>query len=310
MKTSGYDLKFTVASRTLFSRKLCIVHWDAFGKATSSNFPQLLPSPDGQPIDGYLVHSVEIAGAIEPTGDNNAYLLYVLQEYPRYITRFTGSFEDFLGTKSAKTRATLRKKVRNFAKAGEVDEVVWHTYSTPDEIADFMKLAIPLAKRTYQARLFDGALPDSREFLEQSIQSAENSSLKAYLLFLNGNAVAYLYAPIRDGAMIYAYLGYDEEVANLSPGTVLQFLVHESLFKEQSVLYFDFTEGDGAHKALFATEQTRCCNILYLKNTLENRCLVGAHRRWNKSVEFLRDMAGKTKLKQRIKGALRKSPGH
>ena len=39
----------------------------------------------------------------------------------------------------------------------------------------------------------------------------------------------------------------------MSPGTVLQYLALESIFDEKVNSYFDFGEGEGDHKKMFAT---------------------------------------------------------
>ena len=69
--------------------------------------------------------------------------------------------------------------------------------------------------------------------------------MRAFLLFLAGEPVAYLYLPVSGRTLIYAYLGYDAEHAHLSPGTVLQMAALENLFAEKRFAYFDFTEGEG-----------------------------------------------------------------
>ncbi len=78
---------------------------------------------------------------------------------------------------------------------------------------------------------------------------ASTDSVRAYVLFLHGKAVAYLCCPVVNGVLLYSYLGYDPKHADLSPGTVLQYLVFESLFEEKRFRAFDFTEGQGEHKS-------------------------------------------------------------
>jgi CelD/BcsL family acetyltransferase involved in cellulose biosynthesis len=178
--------------------------------------------------------------------------------------------------------------VRKFTEAGESDEIHWVEYHRPEDIASFFELATPLARSTYQAKLFDGALPDAPHFIEHSRSLAARGKLRCYLLFLNESPVAYLYSPIEDRTAIYAYLGYDDAAAALSPGTVLQYVVHQQLFKDPEVDWFDFTEGEGAHKALFATEGLLCCNILYVRNTAKIRWSVKSHALWNDTINKLK----------------------
>lgn len=285
MTVSIYPLRFTLANRTLLSANLHIVHINGFGGITTDNFDTFLPSQWPTDLDGYLLHAVQVTQGLPAVQRRGNQLRYILAYYTHYRTDLTGSFDDFLKTKASKTRSTLRRKLKKFTEAGKNEELEWCEYHRPEELARFFELALPLARTTYQARLFDGALPDTAAFREESYSLAALGQLRCYLLFLDQTPVAYLYSPIEDRTAIYAYLGYDEAVSALSPGTVLQYLVHESLFADPDVDWFDFTEGDGPHKALFATERLTCCNVLCLRDTFRRRMLVRLHASWNRMID-------------------------
>ena len=293
MTVSIYPLRFTIANRTLFSPDLCISHINGFERITTDNFRSFLPAQWPRDHDGYLVHAVQVTRKLPVLQRSGKQIQYTVSKYTHYRTDLTGNLDDFLKTKTSKTRSTLRRKLRKFREASKDGELTWGEYHRPEQLARFFDLALPLARATYQAQLFDGALPDNADFLEESHSLALMGKLRCYLLFLNQTPVAYLYSPIEDRTAIYAYLGYDEAVAALSPGTILQYLVHESLFEDPEVDWFDFTEGDGSHKALFATEKLTCCNILCLQDTLRNRVLVKAHAFWNQMVSRIKEMLGK-----------------
>lgn len=305
MKATNYDLKFSIASRTIFSKRLRVIHWDGFKKATLHDFPQHLANMESEDLDGYVVHSVEATPQESDLYRLNNNLAYIMQRYPRHITRFEGSFEEFLQSLSSKTRSTLRRKVRKFTKEGGNDTIDWREYSSVEEMQEFLALVAPLAQRTYQAKLLDAALPSSEDFKQESLQAAQTGKLRAYLLFLQERPVAYLYTPLTDDAYTYEYLGYEDEYAHLSPGTVLQYLVHERLFTEKKVANFDFTEGDGAHKTLFANESTPCATVLYLKYSIANHLLIQAHILWGTSIEYFKHLSTRFKLQTRLRKLLR-----
>jgi CelD/BcsL family acetyltransferase involved in cellulose biosynthesis len=106
---------------------------------------------------------------------------------------------------------------------------------------------------------------------------AAEDRVRAFMLFLDGEPVAYLYLPVKGRTLIYANLGYDSRFASLSPGTVLQFVALERLFAEKCFLYFDFTEGEGSHKLLFATDSVACASLVLLKPTLANHAVLAAY---------------------------------
>jgi CelD/BcsL family acetyltransferase involved in cellulose biosynthesis len=215
-----------------------------------------------------------------------------------------GSYEGYLSRFSGKTRSTLRRKQRKFAaeNGGELDV---RAYRSSDELSAFLDLALPLSHRTYQARLLDAGLPgDERAKAEMETLAAQDR-VRAFLLFLKGEPVAYLYLPVVGDTLVYAYLGYDAAHAQLSPGTVLQMAALESLFAEERFRYFDFTEGDGAHKALFGTDSVDCASFLMLRPSLSNRALLAGLAVFDRTVAGGKALAGKTGVEAAVRRLLR-----
>jgi CelD/BcsL family acetyltransferase involved in cellulose biosynthesis len=99
---------------------------------------------------------------------------------------------------------------------------------------------------------------------------AAAGGVRGWLLFLDDRPIAYLYAPAEGDTLIYAYLGYDPDYADLSPGTVLQLEAMQQLMGDPRFRWFDFTEGDGQHKRQFATGSVACVDLLLLRRTAGN----------------------------------------
>ncbi len=232
-------------------------------------------------------------------------LIYVRAHYPRYYVELSGSFESYLGQFSSKTRATLRRKVKKFQEfsGGTIE---WHEYRTVDELEAFHAMAAPLSRRTYQHRLMHSGLPETTEFKSKMRALAARDQVRAYLLFHRGNPVAYLYCPSEENVLIYAYLGYDPEYAEWSCGTVLQYLAFDRLFAEQKFRLFDFTEGEGEHKKLFATGMTACADVLCFRWGVRNVLLVCGHRVLSATSRSAVHMLDRLGIKKRIKKLLRR----
>ena len=205
---------------------------------------------------------------------------------------------------SAKTRSTLKRKLRKFQElsGGVID---WKAYRAPGEISAFLPLARGVSAKTYQERLLNAGLPGTPQFKEEALSRAARDAVRAYILFLHGRPVSYLYLPVEDGSVIYAYLGYDPEVAEHSPGTVLQLLAMESLFAERRFTAFDFTEGAGQHKELFATRVEHCLDVLILRRTLSTAMLSAAHAGFIRIEAALARLLDRLGLRQRLKALLR-----
>jgi CelD/BcsL family acetyltransferase involved in cellulose biosynthesis len=127
---------------------------------------------------------------------------------------------------------------------------------------------------TYQEKLLDAGLPEGA--LEEMRDLAAHDAVRAWLLFLDGRPISYLYAPARGACLVYAHLGYDPAAAELSPGTVLQLEAMRMLTEERRFRWFDFTEGDGQHKRQFATGSIDSVDLLLLRPSVGNRAAAGA----------------------------------
>jgi CelD/BcsL family acetyltransferase involved in cellulose biosynthesis len=213
------------------------------------------------------------------------------------------SFEDYLAGFSSKTRSTLRRKARKLAK--EAGDYTLTEHRTCAEVETFLDAALPLSAKTYQARLLDAGLPDSEDGRQSTLDAAERGQMRCFLLWVGKSPIAYLSLPVVGKTLVYAHLGYDPEYARLSPGTVLQLLALERLFAENAYTHFDFTEGEGAHKAMFGTDSVECSSFVLLSPTIANRALLGARTSFDGAVEAARSLAERTGVLTRIRSALR-----
>jgi hypothetical protein len=303
------QIRFLLGDRRLFAARRMLVPV-AYGlDAILKNAPLAVESLPAAPLpgdaDGYRLQSVPVDRIAHLDRDFAGLIPSQPQIYARHYIDMALGHDGYLAQFSSKTRATLKRKTRKLAEAagGTLDV---RSYHRPDQIDAFFDAALPLSDQTYQARLLDAGLPDAPAFRAEAHKLAEADDVRAYILFLGGRAVAYLYLPVVDDVLIYAYLGYDQAFAQLSPGTVLQMHALEQLFAEQRFRYFDFTEGDGAHKALFGTGQAQCATVFLLKPTLANRALLAGQTSFNAAVEgtgaWLDRIGVKAKIKKLLRG--------
>ncbi len=298
------DIAFRIGCRRVFglTRKLVIASYSLQDILTGRRH-QIGHLPDGG--QGYRLQSLpagEIA-AVKRMFPNM--IAHIMDGYPRYFIEMDGSYDEYLSGFSGKTRSTLRRKVRKFAALDGRDKPDIRTYHDPSQIADFFKLASGLSAKTYQERLLDAGLPASSEDRDHAIGLARENRLRLFLLFSGGKPVSYLYLPVEGDTLIYAHLGYDPSYAKHSPGTVLQMLALEELFAEQRFSYFDFTEGEGPHKRLFATGHVDCATLLLLENGMANRLLPAATGLLESAVAGLGELAEKTGTKPALRRMLR-----
>ena len=201
---------------------------------------------------------------------------YVPAQYHRYYVDLRGSFQQYLKKFSSKSRSTLLRKVRKFAQLSG-GRICWRAFSRHEEMAEFHRLAREVSTKTYQQKLLGLGIPGADEFVEKLLQLADQDRVRGYILFFQNKPIGYLCCPVQDGVLLYQYLGYDPEYQHLSPGTVLQYLVFERLFQESRFKMFDFTEGEGDHKAFFSTGNTLCADVYYYPRLPRNFALLTLH---------------------------------
>jgi CelD/BcsL family acetyltransferase involved in cellulose biosynthesis len=293
-------IDFTVGSRRLLSVPRQLSTW-AF--SLEDVLAGALPAVPPGGRDGVRVLSAPTARLAAITARYPGFIAGGRQDYRRHYIDMAQSFDDYMAQFSGKTRSTLRRKARKLA-----DDAGGYTVSehrTPAEIEAFLAAALPLSARTYQARLLDAGLPESPEARRAMLEAAEADQMRAFLLHAGGQPVAYLSLPLAGQTLVYAFLGYDPDWARLSVGTVLQMDALERLFAEQRYRWFDFTEGDGAHKEMFGTHAAACSSLVLLEPTLANRTLLGARAGFDASVLGAKTLAERSGALGRIRALLR-----
>jgi len=226
---------------------------------------------------------------------------YVPNRQINYYIDLRQPFEAYLDGFSTKTRSTLRRKTRHVSQTME-----FRCFRTADDVFDFHQTARQIAPKTYQERLFDGAIPDSPEFVTRLQVLAERDGFRGFTLSLNGRPVSYLYLPIENGVVIYGYLGYDPEFAKLSAGTALLYLALEQIFSENAHRYFDFTHGEGQTKRMFGRAACFRGEVYFFRWTIRNIVMVLGHLASEQFSEWIGRALSRLGLRKAVRKLLRR----
>jgi CelD/BcsL family acetyltransferase involved in cellulose biosynthesis len=299
-------IKLQLGDKTLLEPKLRLQIREAGLGDENPPVAMLTPPQDAllPESQGFLIRSLPISGIQPLVSRQNGYLCYVSSQYSRYYIDMRQPFEEYKSKFSSKTRSTVNRKIRKFSEycGGEIQ---WKVYRAAGEMRDFFKLARVVSEKTYQEKLLDAGLPGSEEFLREMEQLAAQDRVRGFILFHGAKPVSYLYCPINNNILVYAYLGYDPAYMNFSVGTVLQWLALERLFEEKSFRFFDFTEGQSDHKKLFATDSVHCANVFFLRNSLRNLFLSYTQMSVNRFSKAAGDFLGRLGVKTAIRRLMR-----
>lgn len=299
-------LKFQFGDWTLFSvtLRLQVSSIELKDEMPAQAEPEAPDGVDGAGAQGFLIRGLPVAESLPALSRQGRFLRYAPLQYDHCYIDLRTTFQAYRDKFSSKTRSTIQRKIRKYAEhcGGEVP---WRSYKTRQEVPEFLSLARKVSALSYQERLLGVGIPDTEEFASQACALADEDRLRAYVLFHGERPVAYLYCPVHEGVVVYAYLGYDPAFMQWSVGTILQWLALEQLFDEARFTYFDFTEGQSDHKRLFSTHQRRCANVYFIRSSMWTRALVAAHRGLDRSAGLAGQLLERWGLKARVKRLIR-----
>lgn len=194
---------------------------------------------------------------------------------PWHVITLGASFEEYLQTKSAKTRSTLRRKVRLFEQTG----AVWlERYTRPDEVPEFVNGISRISPKTWQHRLL-GMEYSNDDLTQRKYQDlAGRGLLRSYLLRRDDRPCAFVIGYQYRDMYYYADVGFDPDLAEFSPGTVLLFLMLEDLHENNRPALLNFGIGDASYKQRFGTDVFSDETVLVLRAGLRNRLAVKSHQ--------------------------------
>lgn len=296
MPASETALPLRIGARTLLTlRRRLVRRRLTLDEALGGGMPALPPLAAED--DGYLVTALPAALADGLAARHGGLKPFVRQRYRRSYARLDLDFDAYLGGFSAKSRSTCRRKLKKLAErsGGALD---LRCYRTEDEIGVFYEQARAVSATTYQERLLDSGLPAGEEALKAMRALARADRARGWLLFLDGAPIAYLWAPAEGFTLIYAHLGHDPDFAEHSPGTVLQLDAMRQLMAEKAFRLFDFTEGEGQHKSLFATGGVDCVDLLLVRPTVGNLLAAYALTGFDRAVALAKRVLGASALRR------------
>lgn len=292
---SAIALKLQVGAHTLATMQRDLVRVPLSLDDVLGGMPPVLPLAAGA---DYLVTSLPqgLAEAI-PAGGR---IVRAQQRYTRYYTDLSIGHDAWIASLSGSARATLRRKAKKAAAAGMAVRAV----RTAAEFDAFHPIARGISARTYQERLLDAGLPAAPAAVARLRALAAADGLRAWLLLIGGEPAAYLCCTVEGRALRYDYVGHDPLFGHLSPGTVLQAAAFEDLFRDRFA-YFDFTEGEGQHKRLFATGGVACVDLLMLTPTFGNRAVLAVLAGFDGAVAVAKRAMGHPRLRAVAKAVRR-----
>lgn len=294
-----FKLTYDVSNRALWTKKLrvseilgsepILPHSQQLLRTLFESILDTSPDSDGilfdaLPTDCFCHAAVATR---EPVMPSIAYSPY--DQRPSIVVEIGPSFDDYMRVKSAKTRSKLRK-LQSFVNSGELRV---ERYSHSSDAAELAESVSRVSARTWQKRLLGLQYRNNADTREDFCDLAGRGLLRSYVLWREGQPLAYVVGYQYDGVYYYADIGFDPAAAQFSPGTVLLFMILQDLhgYDPPRVLYFG--TGDAAYKQRFGKEIGKDESVLLLRTGLRNRILTFTHRGFIASLDCVKRVVGR-----------------
>jgi len=156
----------------------------------------------------------------------------------------TGDWDDYMSTRSRSHRKDMRRKVKRIEKQAKVElEVVALQDCADPALEDIYRISANSWKKDEGADLKSDTV--ARNFVLELVKRlGPAGQIKAWLLKMDGHAVAYELHIISGGTIYPIRADYDSEFSNLSPGLVLLQKVLHSLFEDPTAQLYDSCADD------------------------------------------------------------------
>ena len=305
--TRNAKLKYLIGEKYLFSVTFSATALDAHFSGLTPQLLEECPKLSAE-CQAAVIPSCPILEHISRLSVRGDTIRYVPEQYRRYFVHLDSSFTEYLAKFNSDSRYKLQRKVRKFAELSG-GKVHWEEFRTCEEISHFLRRARDLSKKTYQERLLHVGLPETQSFVEASLDHARSDSARGYILYLGGEAVAFLFCVADGEVLVQQYLGYDPDYRKHSPGTVLHYKVLERLFEERRFRLFDFATGQAEYKEFFSTGSVLCANVYYVRRTASNAALIALHNSLYHSSRIIVHLLDRLKVKTYVKQWMRRAAG-
>lgn len=171
----------------------------------------------------------------------------------RRVRELSAHTRKFLSSLSQNERYQQRKRERTLASAFRECRI--ERFSEPTDVDRLVRNAEVIAARSYQRGLNVG-FSDTPIVRSRLLFEAHKGWLQGYILYLEGEPVAFWIGSLRNQVFLSEYLSFDPAYAKYAPGMYLMLKVMEEMQDEprkDPVRLVDFGIGDAPYKARLAT---------------------------------------------------------
>jgi CelD/BcsL family acetyltransferase involved in cellulose biosynthesis len=215
----------------------------------------------------------------------------------------SGNFDEYLRKFSGKTRSTLKRKLRQMKeRSNGALELV--RVDSEDQVQDFLNRAEAVSSHSWQFRQHGTQIVTTPVEAEAFKLLAKQGLLRSYLLKTGNDDCAFCIGWQYNGIFHYVRPAFDDRFADLSPGTILLYLMIEDLCKHAPVRRFNFFQNPNPYKRQFGTDFGYDGAVLVCRKTIPIRTKVAMHAGLRGAIRRAKDLLHKPRDKEWWEAAL------
>ena len=180
--------------------------------------------------------------------------------------------------KSLRPRGAIpRRQVRRLAEEHGSPDLI--RIEHPADVPRFLEDAARVEQHSWQYQALGSTIRPSQDQCDKLSRLAEQGILRSYILRSGGEPRAMVRGFQYADVYYYSWCGFDQRIAELSPGTVLLYLLIEDLCRHRCPRRLTFLWGDDGYKHQFATQRVEDVTALIIspEASLQTRMRVQAH---------------------------------
>jgi GNAT acetyltransferase-like protein len=226
---------------------------------------------------------------------------------PHLLARLNGSFESYMQKFSAKARKNRLREIKRLRDRGDM-QVIRATEES--QVDAYLAAATEISRKTWQFKRLGWGIGASDPDVVRSELSflAQRGWLRAYLLRCGDEACSFILGWQYRSRFYHMMIGFDPAWDKYSVGTVLQLLVLEDLYKENTPELYDF----GTfleYKQHCSTESYPEASVWLFRRRPYPLLANGMHRVFSATSNRAGALLNRVDLKAKIKHFLRAIPG-
>jgi hypothetical protein len=177
------------------------------------------------------------------------------------------SFEGYLGEFRKKRRYNLKRQLRVLSEAFPGSLAV-RCVMEPSGLAFLDQSVRQVAAKSWKSKPESAA--EIKELPGNLAEIAKRGLLRSYVMTVDHQPCAYIVGYQFNGIFHYADIGYDEDLAEYSPGNVLLLMVIKDLIETSDAKFVNFGITDAEYKRVFGNRHIHDASLLLLRPGLVN----------------------------------------